>query len=179
MRKVLFILGQLNDSDVEWLATTGERQNIKAGTEFIAEGSDLDTVYLILEGHMSVWAGNRVKLATVSSGDILGEMSLIDSSKTSASVRCETPSVVLAISKAQLTARLKSDVGFAARFYKALALFLADRMRNTIRRMGYGNLQDEPPRGDTEMDELDPEVLDNVHLAGARFERILQKLART
>jgi CRP-like cAMP-binding protein len=179
MRKVLFILGQLNDSDVEWLAINGERRNIAPGTEFIREGSDIDTVYLILDGEMSVWAGGRVKLATVASGDILGEMSLIDSSKTSASVRCESPSTVLAIPKATLTARLRSDVGFAARFYKALALFLADRMRNTIRRMGYGDLQDEPVRAETDIDELDAEVLDNVHLAGARFERILQKLARS
>src|SRR5688572_23144514 len=97
MRKVLFILGQLNDSDVEWLSTVGERQKIAPGTELIHEGSDLDTVYLILDGQMSVWSAGRIKLATVSSGDILGEMSLIDSSKTSASIRCETESVVLAI----------------------------------------------------------------------------------
>jgi CRP-like cAMP-binding protein len=178
MRKVLFILGQLNDSDVEWLSTVGERKRIARGTELIREGSDLDTVYLILEGEMSVWTGGRIKLATVASGDILGEMSLVDSSKTSASVKCETEALVLAISKAKLSVRLKTDVGFASRFYKALALFLADRMRNTIRRMGYGNLQDEPPRDEMDIDELDSEVLDNVHLAGARFERILQKLAR-
>jgi CRP-like cAMP-binding protein len=178
MRKVLFILGQLNDSDVEWLSTVGERQRIAPGTELIREGSELDTVYIILDGQMSVWSGGRVKLATVASGDILGEISLVDSSKTSASVKCETESVVLAISKATLGDRLKTDVGFAARFYKALALFLADRMRNSTRRMGYGNLQEAGAPDDMEPDQLDVEVLDNVHLAGARFERILQKLAR-
>ena len=177
MRKVLFILGQLNDSDVEWLANSGERRNIAAGTELVHEGADLDTVYLILDGQMSVWAGDTVRLAGVSSGDIIGEMSLVDSSKTSASVRADTASVVLAIAKARLKERLNTDVGFAARFYKALALFLADRMRNTIKRMGYGKLEDGPPRDDADLDELDVEVLDNVHLAGARFERILKKLA--
>lgn len=179
MRQVLFILGQLNDSDVEWLSTVGERRKIAPGTELIREGSDLDTVYLILDGQMSVWSGGRIKLGTRASGDILGEMSLVDSGKTSASVKCETESVVLAISKATLSDRLKTDIGFAARFYKALALFLADRMRNMIRRMGYGNLQDESARDDVDLDQLDVEVLDNVHLAGARFERILQKLARS
>lgn len=178
MRKVLFILGQLNDSDVEWLSVVGELQNIALGTELIREDSDLDTVYLILEGQMSVWSGGRIKLATVASGDILGEMSLVDSSKTSASVKCETESVVLAIPKATLRDRLKTDVGFAARFYKALALFLADRMRNTIRRMGYGDLQ-ESAADDADLDQLDAEVLDKVHLAGARFERLLQKFARS
>jgi CRP-like cAMP-binding protein len=178
MRKVLFILGQLNDADVEWLAAVGEHQKIAPGTELIREGVDIDTVYLILDGQMSVWAGNRVKLATVASGDILGEMSLVDASKTSASVKCEVESVVLAIPKSVLRERLRTDIAFAARFYKALALFLADRMRNTIKRMGYGDPADAPPSGDVEIDELDEQVLDNVHLAGARFERILQKLTR-
>lgn len=57
MRKVLFIFGQLNDSDVEWLSTVGKRQKVAPGTELIREGSDLDTVYLILDGQMSVWSG--------------------------------------------------------------------------------------------------------------------------
>ncbi|HNV69139.1 MAG TPA: hypothetical protein PKO06_05530, partial [Candidatus Ozemobacteraceae bacterium] len=80
--------------------------------------------------------------------------------------------------KTILDKRLKSDSEFAARFYKALALFLADRMRNTIRHLGYGKLSDEPARDEDalDLDELDIEVLDNVHLAGARFERILKKL---
>ena len=177
MRKVLFILGQLNDSDVEWLSTVGERRRVPAGAELISEGVALDTVYLVLDGQLSVWAGKSVKLADIASGDILGEMSLVDSSKTSAAVRVDRDSLVLAVSKTALTERLKADVGFAARFYKAIALFLADRMRNTIRRMGYGKLEDDPARDDIDVDELDVEVLDNVHLAGARFERILKKLA--
>lgn len=177
MRKVLFILGQLNDADVEWLATVGERRKVQAGAELIREGVELDTVYLVLDGQLSVWAGNSLKLAHLASGDILGEMSLVDSSRTSAAVRVDSDALVLAVPKAALTERLKSDVGFAARFYKAIALFLADRMRNTIRRMGYGKLEDEPARDEGELDELDVEVLDNVHLAGARFERILKKLA--
>lgn len=178
MRKVLFILGQLNDADVEWLAAVGERRTVASGAELIAEGVDLDTIYIILDGQMSVWSGGRVKVATVASGDILGEMSFVDASKTSASVKCETEAIVLAIPKRMLSERLKVDVAFAARFYKALALFLADRMRNTIKRMGYGNPADAPVSHETEIDELDEQVLDNVHLAGARFERILQKLAR-
>jgi CRP/FNR family transcriptional regulator, cyclic AMP receptor protein len=180
MRKVLFILGQLNDSDVEWLSTAGERQKIAAGTELIPEGAEIDAVYIILDGQMSVWAGGgRVKLGTVASGDILGEISLVDSSKTLASIVCDTESSVLAISKSKLTQRLAADVGFAARFYKALALFLASRMRRNTRQMGYGKVEEEPSRGQRDVDELDEAVLDNVHLAGARFERILQKLARS
>ncbi|MEO8304965.1 MAG: cyclic nucleotide-binding domain-containing protein [Betaproteobacteria bacterium] len=179
MRRVLFILGQLNDSDVEWLCSVGKCQKIAAGTELIREGSDLDTMYFILDGEMSVWSGGRIRISTVTTGDILGEISLVDSSKTSASVKCETASVVLAIPKQTISNRLKTDIGFAARFYKALALFLAGRMRHVTKRMGYGNLQDEAPHDDVDVDQLDEEVLDKLHLAGARFERILQRLMKS
>ena len=176
MRKVLFILGQLTDADAEWLADHGSRVRVTKGTELIKHGTQIDTVYIILEGSMAVLTARGVRLAQVASGDILGEMSMVDSSPTSASVVVEQDSLVLAVSKQKLMDKLKQDVGFAARFYRALALFLADRMRNTISRMGYGSgdAGDAPSADDGELDEG---VLDNVHLAGARFERMLKKLA--
>lgn len=176
MRKVLFMLGQLNDSDAEWLAHTGQRRKIAAGTELIRHGTHIDTIYIILEGSMSVLAANGVQLAEVGCGDILGEMSLVDSGLTAASVRTDQDCVVLAVAKTILQEKLNDDAPFAARFYRALSLFLADRMRNTIRRMGYG--KDEPgPQVETDFDELDSDVLDRVHLAGARFERLLKRMA--
>ena len=179
MRKVLFILGQLTDADADWLSEHGKRMRVAKGTELIKHGTQIDTVYIILEGAMAVMTARGVRLAQVASGDILGEMSMVDSSPTSASVVVEQDSLVLALSKQQLMDKLKQDVGFAARFYRALALFLADRMRNTISRMGYGagdagDAVDAPSADDGELDEG---VLDNVHLAGARFERMLKKLA--
>lgn len=177
MRKVLFILGQLNDSDVEWLSNAGTRRTVPAGEVLINEGVHLDTLYLILEGQMSVASGGFI-FAKVASGDFLGEMSMLDSGRTSASVVCDINSTVLAVPKTLLDNRLSSDSGFAARFYKALALFLADRMRNTILHLGYGKLSSEQARDEDarDLDELDVELLDNVHLAGARFDRILKKL---
>lgn len=174
MRKVLFILGQLTDGDAEWLSNHGRCVKVPKGGELIQQGTRIDTVYIILDGAMAVITSRGMRIAQVSSGDILGEMSLVDSSLTAASVVAEQDSTVLAVSKEQLTDRLKQDVAFAARFYRALALFLADRMRNTIRRMGYG--KDDPEDAAPE-EELEENVLDNVHLAGARFDRMLKKLA--
>jgi CRP-like cAMP-binding protein len=176
MRKVLFILGQLNDSDAEWLARFGQRQRVAAGMELIRHGTHIDTIYIVLEGSLSVLAANGMRLAEVGCGEILGEMSMVDSGLTTASVRSDQECVVLAVPKKVLQEKLNDDAPFAARFYRALSLFLADRMRNTIRRMGYG--KDEPgTQVETDFDELDPDVLDRVHLAGARFERLLKRMA--
>ena len=71
---------------------------------------------------------------------------------------------------------LSADQGFAARFYRALCVFLADRLRHTTRRMGYGNAADDADAIDA-MDELNENLLETVHLAGARFDRMLKRLA--
>lgn len=176
MRKVLFILGQLSDTDVDWLASNGRRELVTKGTMLIRSGTHIENMYIVLDGSMSVLAPNGASFGTVSSGDILGEMSFIDAGKTSASIRVDQDSHVLTISERVISRKLKDDIPFSARFYRALAIFLADRMRNTIRRMGFGG--DEDDDSDLgEIDELDANVLDNVHLAGARFERMLKKLA--
>src|SRR5262249_52673748 len=86
-------------------------------------------------------------------------------SPPSAPVAAVGESVVLALPKAVLQRRLADDMPFAARFYRALAIFLADRLRTTTRRLGYG----QPGDGDDEAsaaDELDHGVLDTF--AGRR-----------
>lgn len=176
MRKVLFILGQLSDSDVEWLAKNGKREKVLEGAELIRYGVRIETLYFVLDGAMEVMTNKGIRLAAVAAGDVLGEMSLIDAAPTAASIRVTNDAHVLALPMEKIRAKLAADVGFAARFYKALSLFLADRMRNTIRRMGYED-GDAPDAAMGEIDEIDPEVLDNVHLAGARFERMLKILA--
>ena len=69
--------------------------------------------------------------------------------------------------------KLATDLGFSSRFYRALCVFLADRLRQTANRLGYGSAQEDVDA----RDELNDDLLDNVHLAGARFDRMLRRLA--
>jgi hypothetical protein len=79
---------------------------------------------------------------------------------------------VLEIKRSAIQRKLSEDVGFSARFHRALAVFLADRLRAANRRLGYGK------QGDLGSDhmmegELDMTVLDTVSQAGDRFNRLL------
>jgi len=44
MRKVLFIFGVLNDSDIAWMARTGSRRDIRRQDVLIHEGVPIDAV---------------------------------------------------------------------------------------------------------------------------------------
>jgi CRP-like cAMP-binding protein len=84
-------------------------------------------------------------------------------------------STVLSIPRTSLTAKLEQDDSFAARFYRALGVFLASRLRKSQQRLGYGsdNILDDEIEHENE---LDPEILNHVALAGARFDWMLKRL---
>ena len=180
MRKVLYILGQLSDTDVDWLANMGQRIQVVKGTELIKFGVEIGNLYIVLEGELSIQTNKGFELAKISSGEILGEMSLVDSRPPSASVLVLQDATLLELDKVVLQEKLDMDTGFSSRFYRSIAIFLSERMRSLVGQMGYGDPSDETSSdlGELDPDELDANVLDNVHLAGARFERLLAKLMK-
>jgi CRP-like cAMP-binding protein len=173
MRKVLYILNKLSDDDVEWLSLAGERQLLDVGTTLIRQGEPIEALIFVLDGQVSVSIEGLGEVALLGSGEILGEMSLVDESPPSATVTVVAPTQILAVDKQRLVDRLESNAAFAARFYRAIAMFLSIRMRSTVQRLGYGNA----PASSEE--ELDLALLDTVHIAGARFDRMIKQLLGT
>ena len=175
MRKVLCLLGQMSDRDIEWLIAHGRKERVPVGTVLIREGQPLDSLYVVLDGVLEVSGvavGGDAPLQ-VGCGEVLGEVSFVDSRPPTATVTSAGDAVVLAVRRSDLKDKLAADAEFAAHFYRSIAVFLAHRLRNTGRRIGYGYGQ--PMDAHVEYaDELGEEVLDNVHLAGARFDRVLQ-----
>jgi len=176
MRKVLFILGQLSDDDIEWMIATGVRRSVAAGQTLIREGVPITALYITLDGALAITtaATGGAMIAQLGIGEIIGEISFIDARPPTATVTALQDSVVFALDRAQLSLKLERDALFAAHFYRAIAVFLSDRLRNTVGQLGYGETSRINQASD--QDELDMTVLDNVHLAGARFERILKRL---
>ena len=176
MRKVLFLLSHLTDDDLEWMIAHGNKQRLPKGTVLIEEGRSIDSLYILLDGNLEISAsqiGDRP--FRLSCGEVVGEVSLLDSRPPTATVTAMVDSIVLAITHEELQQRLDEDAGFGARFYRSLAVFLAHRLRNTYKRLGYG--KDQPMDEKVEyQDELSPELLDSVHLAGSRFDRALRQL---
>jgi CRP/FNR family transcriptional regulator, cyclic AMP receptor protein len=137
MKRVLFILGVLEDEDIDWLVTTGRRLALSTGEVLINEGQATEAIYLLLDGilHVSVSALRGQVIAELSSGEVVGEMSFIDAQSPSATVAAAAPAVVLAIPWEALQAKLEQDVWFACRFYKAVSILLSSRLRSTVKHL--------------------------------------------
>ncbi|MGE5478718.1 MAG: cyclic nucleotide-binding domain-containing protein [Bacteroidales bacterium] len=176
MRKVLYILGQLDDLDVDWLARNGSKRQISTGTMLVEEGRACPSLFILLEGGMDVTIKGLGLVASLGAGEMIGELSFVDSAPPSATVTAASSCSVLEVDKQMLNAQLARDQGFARRFYQAIAMFLADRLRGTVRRMGYGS-GTSLDSDEILADELDEKLLDNVSLAGDRFDRLIRTLA--
>ena len=150
-------------------------RGIRRQDVLIDEGVPISSIVLLLQGRMGVSVAGIGEIAQLEAGDFVGEMSLIDSAPPSATVAAKADSVALFLDKQVLLRKLAGDHAFASRFYRALAILLSDRLRATERRMAYG--EQESGLGDEATrlkDELDPAVLDQVSIAGERFDRLLK-----
>jgi CRP-like cAMP-binding protein len=175
MRKALHMMGILSDRDLDWLLSHGETKFAIAGSTVIQEGRPINALFILLDGKFSVRASNEQsrEIATLYPGEILGEISFVDARPPSASVVALQDSHLFVVNAESLSDKLARDDGFAARFYRALATFLADRLRTTSGRLGYGK-QPEDLRYDK--DELDDSTLGTASLAARRFDDMLKRL---
>jgi CRP-like cAMP-binding protein len=159
----------------------GSKRPVRAGEVIIRQGVPVDAVFILLEGKLAVWLeprqGPERELARLNAGEIVGEMSFVDARPPSATVKAVEDSTVFALPKSVLTA----DPAFAARFYRALAIYLSTTVRERHRALGGAGTGEE---GEEEFeaddaDELDANVLDGVYLAGERFDRMVKRVMVT
>ena len=170
MRNVLFLLGHLNDLDIEWMINSGEKTNLEVGDRLIRKGETIDNLYIVLSGQLSITDGSSDKsIAIIGAGEILGEMSFLEARAPSVSVIAIEPVTVYCISRELMNHRLENNVEFKANFYYVISLFLSNRLRKTTSQLGYGS--------EEEADTIDENVLDGVSQAGTRFVQILQKFS--
>jgi sigma-B regulation protein RsbU (phosphoserine phosphatase) len=90
---------------VEGLSRAARERRFKPGETLVQEGTAGHEMYLIIEGSIEVVKGegaDQTALATRGAGELVGEMSLVDASVRSATVRALEPTFVLEFSEQDL-----------------------------------------------------------------------------
>ena len=166
LKKVLCFLGTLDDQDIDWIVRNGVRQNIPAETQIIRQGRFSEWLYFVLAGEFTVTSERaKSEIARLTAGEILGEISFVDSRPPSATVTATMDSVVGAVPIEALERKLERDAPFAARVYRSIAVALADRLRVT-------SVMGLKPRTEDDQDtdaEVPAHLLDVMSMAGVRF----------
>ncbi len=173
MKKVLYLLGQLQDDDLNWLSVEGVKRIYSKGEQVIQAGKEVTDVLILLKRACGVYS-DLTAIDELNKGDILGEMSFLEGVVPNVTVFAKEEMIVLSISHSDLESRIKQNTGFASRWYKAIAIVLSGRLRNLVAQQ-HPTLSSDKSSG-TEANELTDAVLDTVHLAGERFEALCQKV---
>jgi CRP-like cAMP-binding protein len=167
MRKVLHILGYFNEEDTAWIAQVGEKKSISEGSFLIKYKEALANVYFVLDGRFKIQQPNGAEVATIKSGEILGEMSFVEDELPNVNVKAFKDSSVISIRHEFINERFGLEPKFEARFYKAISHFLSSRLR-----MLASQSQGKKESVIQEDKNIDRSTLERLQIAGERFNRL-------
>ncbi len=197
VREALIVFAELDDSDIDWLIAAGRVQQVAADTVLIQSSRPIEALHILLDGAVGLNSAEtenplaqafsnledsqqplEQEFARLSRGDILGETPFIEVQPPPVTVKAVRDSRVLSIPRWRLAAKLLHDVGFAVRFYRVLAILLADKQAAIIQRLGYGRLTYSSGQSlsNSYANELNTHFLTQIALAGARFDWMLKRM---
>ena len=115
-----------------------ETKRISEGAYLIRAGEIDSTLFAIEDGHLDIVVtrdGEQNVVATVGPGDVLGEVSFIDDSPRTVSVKAGEETTVHAWDKRSLCERLAFEPQLLAKFAVAMSELLVERLRDMRRRV--------------------------------------------
>jgi CRP/FNR family transcriptional regulator, cyclic AMP receptor protein len=133
-----YLLAWFNQADIDWLLTVSQKKTLLIGSYLIKEEEQSPSLFIIVEGVFGIETktNNGPLNIQIGPGEILGEMSFIDNSRPSASVKALENGTVLDLDKSILDEKLNADTAFASRFFRAISAVLANRLRETLNPSG-------------------------------------------
>ncbi|HEX8617790.1 MAG TPA: cyclic nucleotide-binding domain-containing protein [Thermoanaerobaculia bacterium] len=126
------------EAERDRIEAIGQERRIAEGDFLIRSGESDSTLFAIEDGHLDIIGlddGRETVLATVGSGDVIGEVSFIDDSPRSVSVRAGEETTVRAWDKRTLSEALAFDPQLLAKFSVAMSELLVERLRDLSRRV--------------------------------------------
>jgi len=137
----------LNLDDVQWLMQQGKEQQYKINQHLFTRGEILDGIYLLITGQLGVKVAGTRFIARLGPGTIVGDISYITGSSTSASVLAIEESRVLHIRRSILEAAGTLRVGFSQRLLTSLAVINAKRLEETSLKLNMALIEKDSEAG--------------------------------
>jgi CRP/FNR family cyclic AMP-dependent transcriptional regulator len=117
-----------------------DKVRFKAGDVILSEGEEGNSAYLIVSGSVDVTIGEGAKaktVATLSDGEVFGEMSLLEPGPRSATVTAATDTECAVVSYDDFMVSIRENPQLAVEFLKTLVLRLR-KMNEMMASLGPG-----------------------------------------
>ncbi len=128
----------LTPDELEALAGVLTVRRLSAGACLFREGRPADGCYLIAEGRVRVSVDRPEgpeQLAMLGEGELVGQMSLLDGGRRSATCTAVDPTVAFHMSRDEFDLVFRSGSSFALKFVDALTRMLVSQLRYANRRL--------------------------------------------
>jgi CRP/FNR family cyclic AMP-dependent transcriptional regulator len=124
----------LTDNDHTLIMSKAKPVTFAKGEPLIREGTPSPAFYMIRTGRVRVQRG-LTHLANLESGNVCGEMTLLEASPASASVIADDVVVADAVDVESMREVFLAFPHLGSRFYRSIALALSSRLRDTSVRL--------------------------------------------
>lgn len=131
MREAPYIVAGFSDADMIWLLSMGSLRTLKPAEMLVERGRAVTDLFFVMRGALAVQLADGRIVATLTEGDVVGEMSFVEQHPPSTTVKATDRAEVLGIPRGVILERFDREPAFAARFYRGIGVFLSDRLRQT------------------------------------------------
>lgn len=131
------LVKDMSDKEIAQLAGVGEERRYTKGTTIIKEDSRSRDLYVVDTGRVSIRltlpteTGREEVIYTMREGQIFGELSLVDGSPRSATVRAEEDVRALYFEFSKLSELLDREPRIGYYLMRNIAAIISQRVRNT------------------------------------------------
>ena len=137
--KTVPLFRELDDEELAQVLMAGIVKRYPAGATILTEGEAGGQLLVIHEGQVRIskvvpGVGEEA-LSILSPGDFFGEVEFLDGSPASAQAIAHKPCEVLSIPHQEMSALMRSHPALSAKFLWAFSRTLAQRLRETNKRM--------------------------------------------
>ena len=122
------LLVHLAPDQLARISGAGEIESYNAGEDVVVEGSLGDALFLILSGDVAVHRGSQT-FATLSGGEVFGEMSLVEPAPRSATVTAMSATFLFRLPHDALRSLLEDEPAAANVLLVQIVKTLSDRLR--------------------------------------------------
>ncbi len=114
------LFSQCSARELKLVAKVAKTRQVPTGTTLLVEGEDGEEMFAFLTGSASVHRNGR-KVASLSPGDVVGELGVLVKAPRNATVTTTSESEVAVIGRRALNRLLADAPGFARKLLEALA----------------------------------------------------------
>ncbi len=153
------LFSTLNADELNDILRAVRPKTLSPGQRLFTQGDAGDAAYIIEEGSIEVFAevnGEEIAITTMSRGEVLGELALLDGSPRSASARACEETKLLALGKAEFDFLRRNLRPAAYQVIRAISQTLCERIRDTNDHIGRLLTDDESTPDDQNIEALPP-----------------------